>query len=98
MMMKTFAELGTVHRGEPCQEYPGEWIVYYPFRKIENNNRFASFQQAFAFARSISLPPDGHKISIFFKCSDDDPRIGEVWFSGYYQVGEIDSFGRYKET
>lgn len=100
-MLKKFADLGTVHRGEPCQEYPGEWLVYYPNRKVEDNNSFATFEEAYAFAKTKEgyFPEDPYfspiHVSIFWNCSEDDPRVGKVWFTGYYRHGKFDRFGRY---
>lgn len=100
--MRKFSELGHVYRTEPCQEFPGEWLVYYPNRLVQDENSFATFEEAMAFARTQEgfFPTDPYLspiyVSICWKCSDNDPRQGEVWFTGFYQHGKFDSFGRYK--
>lgn len=88
MILRKYADLGTVYRGKPCEEYPGEWLSY-----LNGNDEksFATFEEAYkdAFDRQEASP------SVSWKCSDNDPRIGEVWFTGYYQHGRFDIFGRY---
>lgn len=152
--LKKFAELGTVHRGEPCQEYPGSWIVSLPLasgsehtfilhwkdgstREVkgcgknqlqaladgynkagisagalavldyweEKQNTFSSLEEALAFAnRKINEYEDAHleydarDIAIYWKCSDNDPRVGQVWFTGCYQHGRFNIFGAYRES
>ena len=105
--LKTFAELGTRHRGEPCQEYPGTWIVTHPefsgsAPRAKREDDFPNFQEALAFARKrivvleeqrIEYNP--REITIFWKCSDNDPRIGQTWFTPYYQHGKFSMFGEY---
>ena len=97
--MKTYAELGHVHRGEPCIEYPGEWLVY---SKGEEKGSFTSFADAFDCALDWSKEYDSKeqdepiRVSICWKCSDNDPRVGAVWFTGFYQHGKFNQFGDYK--
>jgi hypothetical protein len=100
--MKTYAELGTVHRNEPCQEYPGTWMVYYksPDENLEVGK--ASFEEAYTVAAKFLIKYDADvrdfplRLSICWKCSDNDPRVGQVWFTGFYQHGKFNLFGDYK--
>jgi hypothetical protein len=101
--MKTFTELGTVYRGDPCLEYPGEWLVFYPWRKQESADVLASFEQALSHARKVldqaeedKREYDPRDVTICWKCSDNDPRVGQVWFTGFYQHGKFNLFGDYK--
>ena len=89
-MMRTFAQLGHVHRCEPCKEYPGEWIVYC---HGEQTGTFTSADAAIASARIQS--EDAEHTSVCWACSDDDPRVGQAWFTGFYQLGYFDRFGRW---
>lgn len=106
--MRKFAELGTVHRCEPCQEYPGEWLVYCPiavsFQVGElGESSHPDFETALGHARklidkleNVKAEYNPREISICWKCSDNDPRVGKVWFTGFYQHGKFDWFGNYK--
>jgi len=85
--MKGYAQLGHVFRTEPCVEYPGEWLV---FIEGKESGSFDSFDIVFKFAE------EKEEASICWSCSDNDPRVGEVWFTGFYQHGRFDQFGRYK--
>jgi hypothetical protein len=95
--MKKYAELGTVHRGEPCQEYPGEWLVYSgkqekSFDSFEKAKAWAETEVEILFTIEAVEPP---RVSICWKCSDNDPRVGQVWFTGFYQHGKFNIFGSY---
>lgn len=102
--MKKYSELGTVHRGEPCQEYPGTWIVVVKGEnqpwdlsgpKFEKEYFENSFQQAFDLASKLNKNDLVEKVSIYWECSDNDPRVGKVWFTGFYRHGWFDIYGRY---
>lgn len=92
--MKTYAELGHVYRGDPCVEYPGEWLVY---TNGGDEKSFPSYEETFKVARkqSDSLEDLNVKVSICWKCSDNDPRQGQVWFTGFYQHGYFGIYGSY---
>lgn len=96
--MKTYAQLGHVYRCEPCVEYPGAWLVYINGDSPPGDPTFNSFEEAWSFAKReweinpLEVTP---KISVCWKASDNDPRIGEVWFSPYYQHGWFDQYGKY---
>lgn len=92
--MKKFAELGHVHRGSPCEEYPGSWLVFASGNDIDNNS-FVSFEDAWSRAHEL-VNADADKVSICWQASDNDPRVGMVWFTGFYQHGRFDLFGNYK--
>lgn len=77
--MKKFAELGHVYRSEPCQEYPGSWRVYWD----KHETIFAEKEDAFNFANN-NVAVSGYDAKICWRCSEDDPRIGQVWFTGFY--------------
>jgi len=87
--MKRYSELTTAERGAPCVEYPGQWIVYCG----ESTAVFPSLLAAIDAARSA-----GVTASVCWSASDNDPRIGEVWFTGFYTHGRTDTFGRYRST
>lgn len=97
-MLKKFAELGTVHRNEPCQEYPGCYIVSY---NGDENASFRDFSNAFGHALDCVADYDkteqleALKLSIAWQASDNDPRIGQVWFTGFFKHGEFNQFGTY---
>lgn len=95
MTLKRYAELGTVHRNEPCREYPGEWIVYVNGNESSKHN---AFDVAFHMAQEASDKAQdlSTEVSVCWSCSDNDPRIGEVWFTSFYRHGKFDYFGRYK--
>jgi len=91
--MKTYAELGHVHRNEPCQEYPGEWLSYL---NGGDEKSFPTFEEARNDAADRQdASPDNVETSVCWKCSDNDPRQGQVWFTGFYQHGKWNVFGRY---
>ena len=93
--MKKYSELGHVYRCEPCIEYPGKWISYV---NGVDERIFSSFDEARKDAsdRQDASPNDECETSVCWRCSDDDPRIGQVWFTGFYQHGKFDIFGRYR--
>ena len=91
--LRKFADLGTVYRNEPCREYPGTWLVH--IRGEDYEQRFSSFSDAFGHAREVN-DTAGAEVAVSWNCSDDDPRVGEVWFTGFYTHGRFDSFGNYQ--
>jgi hypothetical protein len=93
--MKRYAELGTVYRNQPCIEYPGQWVVYC---NGEEAGQHPIFQEAYSQAGEVwdKATLNDNRVSICWQCSENDPRIGEVWYTGFYQHGSFDSFGRYK--
>lgn len=97
--MKAFAELGTVHRTEPCKEYPGSWILYVNGAEKSIHPHFnlafnAGNQACDEYDIGEKMnPPD---ITICWKASDNDPRIGQVWFTSFYQFGKFSIFGTFK--
>lgn len=92
--MRKYSELGTVHRNEPCLEYPGCWIVYASGNEVDACH---SFETAYSVASQHVETSTvlGEEVSICWNCSENDPRAGEVWFTGFYQHGKFDFFGRY---
>ena len=89
MGLRKYEELDTAHRGDPCAEYPGTYYIYH------NGNEVDTFTGAFGetFARDklrrvMYHNPLGGTFSLAWKASDTDPRIGQVWFTGYYTVAE----------
>ena len=94
--MKHYAELGTVYRNQPCIEFPGSWLVYVDGNEL---GQYPTFQEAYDFATEQWEAPMSSvdtKVSVCWACSENDPRVGEVWFTGFYQHGTFDQFGRYK--
>lgn len=109
--MKHYTELNTgrgdsTDRGDPCIEYPGEWFVNFPnkqdTRTSETTEAFPTLESAIRKAQKILDAYEDQKIeynprdfTISWKCSDDDPRIGLVWFTGHYRHGHFNHFGNY---
>lgn len=95
MSLKKYAELGNVFRNEPCQEYPGEWIVYV---NGSESSKHPAFDKAFNAAKEASDKAQDieTEVSVCWNCSDGDPRVGEVWFTSFYRHGKFDCFGSYK--
>lgn len=102
--MKKFAELGIAHRIEPCEEYPGTWIGTYPNLETGQlgEEKFSDLASAkFFLERKMwkyqeeGREFDTRQFAIYWKCSDNDPRIGEVWFTGHYIHGKFNIFGNY---
>ena len=103
MSLKRYAELGTVHRTEPCQEYPGEWLLFFPW--APNEQSYGSYADARDAATKLLNKAEDDKreydpkdVSICWKCSDNDPRVGQVWFTGFYCHGRFNLFGSYVTT
>lgn len=101
--MKTLKELGTANRGDPCVEFPGEWILYYPSKNGKEEEKFPTFDLAFSRAKNVLNRYEDEKreydvrdFSICWRCSDNDPRIGQVWFTGFYCHGRFNIFGDYR--
>jgi hypothetical protein len=93
--MRTYDELGHVHRNEPCVEYPGKWLVYANGADVD---AFDTFAEAYQIAVELQNNEEEHNVtfSICWKCSDNDPRVGKTWFTGFYQHGKFNQFGAYK--
>ena len=82
MKLKAFQDLGHVYRNEPCQEYPGKWIVY-----VNGNDPSAYGDRGEAYVNAAHRSEDTDaKVSVCWECSDNDPRIGQVWFTPFYQA------------
>jgi hypothetical protein len=93
--MKRYNELTTVDRGNPCVEYPGEWIVYYNDHE-DTSRSFDSLEAAYLSAQQFANVTEFCP-SVNWAASPDDPRVGEVWFTGFYRHGKFDQFGRYSQ-
>lgn len=94
-MLKKYRDLTSVNRGDPCEEFPGVWIIY---TNGKYKKEFATFDQAFSIAwqrADLSSDPDV-KVSIAWKASEGDPRIKESWFTSFYQHGYFDCYLKYK--
>lgn len=96
MALKKFSELGHVHRGEPCQEYPGKWLSYLNGNEEKSFDSFEAAKKDASDRQSAKWAEGEAVTSVCWICSEDDPRRGEVWFTGFYQHGRFDAFGRYK--
>jgi hypothetical protein len=87
------ADLCTVHRGEPTADYPGRWILYHAGQELYRSKDYAN---TFDFAVRIGARKgelDG--ATICWDASDGDPRVGQGWFTGFYQEGRWNQFGQY---
>ena len=104
--LPTYAALTSVNRGEPCQEYPGDWIIHLPIpHQGQTEHKCTSLGAARQTAERIlmafesaKLEYDPTQVTISWKCSDNDPRVGETWFTGFYTHGKYNIFGDYKRT
>lgn len=106
--MKLLSELTHVNRCEPTSDYPGKWIVSYPSTdpsapKLEKS--FSSFEPALAYAcfrlmqyEDDKVEYDSRLFTISWVASDNDPRIGEVYFTGCYTHGRFNIWGEYVRT
>lgn len=94
-MLKTYAQLGHVYRTEPCQEYPGEWLVY---TNGNNEQSYTTKEEAMRVAYEIVTSTDSAEVSVCWSCTDGDPRVGQVWFTGYYSLGKFDRFGLWRSS
>lgn len=87
--MKAFKDLGT-DRCEPCREWPGRWLMCWEGGSAEH----ATFEEALEDA----LTRECAGASVCWEASEGDPRIGQVWFTGFYRAGTVDAFGLYRST
>jgi hypothetical protein len=81
--MKTYSQLGHVYRTEPCVEYPGQWAIYMGDKVIPYPSLVEAKQAAYS-----NWGAYGEEWSVCWKCSDNDPRQGEIWFTSFYQDGQ----------
>ncbi len=109
MSLKAYAELGHVHRTEPCQEYPGQWLLCLPNALKE---AVGEYQESHTSQESARLHGEEilnrmeadlveynpRDIGVCWQASDNDPRIGQVWFTGFYQHGHWNHYGQYRTT
>ncbi len=91
-VLKPYSQLNTAHRCEPCQEYPGQWHTYLDGNEEQS---FSTWHEAFVNAAVRWEQAEGSEVSVCWKASDNDPRIGEVWFTPFYQDGKIGIDGIY---
>lgn len=77
--MKKYAELGHVYRCEPCVEYPGVWIVYAQNEQSDHPSLDSAMKQAMHIHDILNV-----SVSVCWAASEDDPRVGQVWFTGFY--------------
>ena len=95
--MKRYAELGHVYRTEPCLEYPGTWLVFQD--GVVQVAASPTFQEALdAGRRAWDKANDGAVVSICWECSDNDPRVGQVWFTGFYKLGCFNHYGIFRQV
>lgn len=84
-LLKKFSQLGKVYRVEPCQEYPGRYLVFTDGN--DEKDCGPNLLDAYADVMRRDLDQnDIRKHSICWQASEDDPRIGEVWFTGFYRL------------
>jgi hypothetical protein len=109
LVLKRYADLGNVHRTEPCMEYPGEWMLCIPKALEEKSREYyreshASQKEArdcgdrlLAWLEYNRIEYNPREITVCWKCSDEDPRIGQTWFTPFYRHGNWTFFGGYKD-
>lgn len=106
MSLPKYSELTSIHRGDPCQEYPGKWLLNLPLPyEGKTQYEYPTVGAARIWALRIlnsfeesKQEYDPSKTSISWECSDNDPRVGQVWFTGYYMHGRYNIFGSYNIT
>lgn len=97
-MMKSYATLGTKKRNDPCQEYPGVYLVYVKGEEVYGSRDF-NHAKAVAHRAVVRLGRSkGAEVSVCWEASEDDPRIGHSWFTGFFRVGKFNQFGRFVEA
>lgn len=90
MKLLKYAELGAAKRNEPCEEYPGTWYVFLDgtevgkFRDAPTDPPGSKGARDLAceFAKKMS---EVGTTTVCWDCDDNDPRVGQVWFTGFYQ-------------
>lgn len=87
MKLPKLSELGTVHRCKPCFEYPGTWQVYVNGFETDTvvdnpNDPLSAKDIAYSLAKGKG---DDCRVSVCWEASENDPRVGMVWFTGFYQ-------------
>lgn len=93
MKLPKFDQLGTTHRIDPCSEYPGTYYVYVSgkeqasFRDTPENE--SARDSALKEARNLAERSEDETVSVSWSCDDSDPRQGQVWFTGYYQLVKL---------
>lgn len=110
LVLKRYADLGHVHRTEPCLEYPGEWLLCIPrsvevlageyYRESHASQREAKAcgEKLIAWLEANGVEYNPRDFTICWKCSDEDPRMGQVWFTPFYRHGSWGTFGDYQTT
>lgn len=104
--LKSYAELGTVYRTAPCVEYPGCWLVCTP-KHLEDMGYGSigahTLEEAQAAGSKLldKLEADlveynPRDISVCWEASDNDPRVGQVWFTGFYKLGHFNHYGHFR--
>ncbi len=81
--MKTYMQLTTVDRGAPCLEYPGTWYGYLNGREVAVLSGKGAEDMAFTLAREKHIPYE-NCVEVGWLADDNDPRVGEIWFTSYY--------------
>lgn len=87
------ADLCTVHRGDQCDDYPGRWVLHCGSSELYASKDFGN---TFEFAVKLGARNgdcDGY--TICWRATEGDPRIGQVWFTGFYRHGTWNVFGQY---
>ena len=96
--MKKYSELGDIHRCEPCEEYPGSWMIFINGEVPMDEETHQDFEAAYLAAKrewETSVLEDPPIVAVCWRASDNDPRIGQVWFTSYYRHGAINQYGQY---
>lgn len=110
LVLKRYAELGTVHRTEPCMEYPGEWLLcvskevekrageYYRESHSTQQEAQDCGQRLLAWLEANRVEYNPREITVCWKCSEEDPRIGQMWFTPFYRHGRWSIWGHYRTS
>jgi hypothetical protein len=88
--LRKYAELGHVYRNSPCVEFPGSYHFYSNGYEVGILPGEVGEAAALAHLTALLDKPEtkSGKLSVSWCCSDNDPRVGQVWFSGYYCLQE----------
>lgn len=84
MALKLLKDLKSSERTQPTRDYPGRWLVFGDDKLVGD---FPTDEEAYRFATRVCDRHD--KVSVAWEANDDDPRIGEVWFTGFYTAYKV---------
>jgi hypothetical protein len=88
-MLPKYEDLTTVNRGAPCEQFPGTYYIYVDGAEKDTlSGEVGEYVAIEQFRQCVQEHVLAHRISLCWEASDNDPRIGQVWFTGFYTVAE----------